>query len=310
MVSRQVLSARTPTPDLTWTATGGFRAVDIAENQDDTRHQVRTSLARGGDSVITVNGVTIGEEAIAAEVQYHPAASLEEAKQAAAQALVVRQILLQEADRMGIKVPPDSKGDESAEEARIRLLMEQAVKLPEPDEASCKTYFRNNRSRFRSPDLFEVSHILFVAPPDDPEARDQAKTRAEDVLVQLREAPERFAVLAAEHSSCPSRATDGSLGQISRGQTVPEFEAYVARMKEGEIAPEPVETRYGYHIVYLHRRKEGNPLSFELVEQTICDYLRESVMRRAVSQYIQLLAGKASIEGIDMAGAETRVLQE
>ncbi len=38
----------------------------------------------GEASVITVNGVTIGEEAIAAEVQYHPAASLEEARRAAA----------------------------------------------------------------------------------------------------------------------------------------------------------------------------------------------------------------------------------
>ena len=250
--------------------------------------------------MITVNGVPIGEEAIAAEVQYHPAASLDEARQAAVQALVVRQVLLQEADRLGIQVPPGSKGAEPAEEARIRLLMEQAVKVPDPDETACRTYFRNNRERFRSPNLFEVSHILFVAPPDDLVARDQARTRAEEVLVQLRETPERFAALARDHSSCPSRASGGSLGQISRGQTVPEFEAYVARMEEGEIAPEPVETRYGYHIIYLQRRKDGNPLSFELVEHRICDYLRESVTRRAVSQYILLLVGKASIEGIDM----------
>ncbi len=85
-------------------------------------------------SVITVNGVPIGEEAIAAEVQYHQAASLEEARQAAAQALVVKQILLQEADRLGIQEPPGSEGDEPAEETRIRLLMEQRVKVPEPDK--------------------------------------------------------------------------------------------------------------------------------------------------------------------------------
>ena len=81
-------------------------------------------------------------------------------------------------------------------------------------------------------------------------------------------------------------------------------------MKEGEITPEPVETRYGYHIIYLQRRKDGNPLSFELVERNICDYLRESVMRRAVSQYVHLLVGKASIEGIDLAGSETPAVHQ
>ncbi len=260
--------------------------------------------------MITVNGVAIGEEAIAAEVQHHPAASLDEARREAAQALVVKQVLLQEADRLGIQEPPGSEGDEPAEETRIQLLMEQGAKVPEPDEAACRTYFRNNRERFRSPDLFEVSHILFVAPPDDPEARDQARTRAEEVLAQLSKTPERFAALAREHSSCPSRDSGGSLGQLSRGQTVPEFEAYVAHMKEGEIAPEPVETRYGYHIVYLQRRIEGSPLPFELVEHRIRDYLRESVMRRAVSQYVGLLVAKASIQGIDMAGSETPLVHQ
>lgn len=259
--------------------------------------------------MITVNDVPITEEAIAAEVQYHPAASLDEAKRAAVQALVVREVLLQEADRLGIQAPLEQEANESAEEARIRLLMEGGAKVPEPDGAACRTYFRNNRERFRTPDLYEVSHILFVAPPGDPEARDRARTRAEEVLAQLREAPERFAALAREHSSCPSRESGGSLGQMSRGQTVPEFEGRVARMKEGEIAPEPVETRYGYHIVYLQRRIEGIPLPFELVEQRIRDYLRESVMRRAVSQYVRLLVGKARIEGIDMAGAETPLVQ-
>ena len=139
-------------------------------------------------------------------------------------------------------------------------------------------------------------------------ARDQARTR--EVLAQLCEAPERFAALAHEHSSCPSRDSGGSLGQLSRGQTVPEFEAYVAHMKEGEIAPEPVETRYGYHIVYLQRRIEGSPLPFELVEHRIRDYLRESVMRRAVSQYVGLLVAKASIQGIDMAGSETPLVHQ
>ena len=44
-----------------------------------------------------VNGVEISDHAINAELQYHPAGSVEEAREAAARALVVRELLLQTA---------------------------------------------------------------------------------------------------------------------------------------------------------------------------------------------------------------------
>ena len=50
---------------------------------------------------ITVNGETIAQLAIDAEVQYHPAADLETARKAAAEALVIRALLRQAAGRMG-----------------------------------------------------------------------------------------------------------------------------------------------------------------------------------------------------------------
>ena len=53
-----------------------------------------------------VNGVEISDHAINAELQYHPAGSVEEARAAAARALVVRELLLQTAARRGI-VRPD-----------------------------------------------------------------------------------------------------------------------------------------------------------------------------------------------------------
>ena len=58
-----------------------------------------------------VNGVEISDHAINAELQYHPAGSVEEAREAAARALVVRELLLQAAARRGIVQPdPPSRG--------------------------------------------------------------------------------------------------------------------------------------------------------------------------------------------------------
>lgn len=256
---------------------------------------------------IQVNGVEISEHAIHAEMQYHPASSLEEARYQATRALVIKELLIQETQRLGIAMPEGP--DETPEEAKIRQLIEQEVKIPEPDEAACRRFFETHRPSFRSPDLFEVSHILIAADPADEEARTVAKDRAKEVIRVLAGDPARFAELAAELSDCPSKHTGGSLGQISKGQTVPEFEKVLFRMTEGGITHHPVESRYGFHVIYLRRRIDGIPLDFELVKERIADYLRESVRRRALSQYLQVLVGRAAIRGIELQGASSPLVQ-
>src|SRR3954471_14676369 len=102
---------------------------------------------------VSVNGTVIAREAIAREVQNHPAEKPILAWQAAARALVVRELLLQEAGRLGIEAAPlqDPEGRrETSEEAAMRALIEQAVVTPEPDEAACLRFYEQNRRRFRS----------------------------------------------------------------------------------------------------------------------------------------------------------------
>jgi peptidyl-prolyl cis-trans isomerase C len=263
---------------------------------------------------VFVNGVEISDHAIGAELQYHPAGSVEEAREAAARALVVRELLLQTAARHGIDRPdPPAPGQadkrETADEALIRTVIAREVQTPEPDEASCRRFYEQNLKRFRSPDLFEAAHILFPAAPADAEASAQAKRQAAATLQEVVAAPERFADLAHERSACPSAAQGGNLGQISRGQTAPEFETFLYNLEPGQICPVPVKTRFGYHVLRLDRRIEGRQLPFEAVRERIAAYLREHVWRRAISQYLQLLVGQAKIEGIELSGASTPLVQ-
>jgi len=71
----------------------------------------------------------------------------------------------------------------------------------------------------------------------------------------------------------------------------------------------PVKTRYGVHILRLDRELAGKTLPFEVVAETIADYLQESSRRRAMSQYIKLLAGRTSIEGVANEAAESPLVQ-
>lgn len=256
--------------------------------------------------LVSVNGVIIPHEAIAREVQHHPAAKPIAAWQAAARALVVRELLLQEARRLGIESAPRSDASgrrEAEEEALVRELVEQEVTTPESDEASCQRYYEQNRRRFRSEPIYEAAHILFPAREDDAEEFAAAERAADLVLGELKSQPNLFGNLARAHSACPSAAQGGNLGQITAGQTTGEFEEALAALAPGAISQAPVKTRYGLHIIRLDRRIEGMDLPFELVSDRIADYLRENVIRCATAQYVARLVSKAEITGIALAGA-------
>lgn len=260
---------------------------------------------------VTVDGVTIAQEAIAREMQNHPADDPAIAWAEAVRALAVRELLLQEARRLDVMATPEEREgrSETEEEALIRALLERELAVPQADEASCRRYFEKNRHRFKSPDLFEAAHILFSADRQDEAAFGKALRSARAALEVLSAHPERFADLARDFSACSSSGNGGHLGQFTRAQVSPEFAKSLDGLKPGEIATEPVETRYGIHIIRLDRRIEGSPLPFEAVHERIAAFLAESVWRRAAAQYISLLAGKAMITGAGFDSARTPLVQ-
>lgn len=262
--------------------------------------------------VVSVNGTVIARAAIAREMQNHGAGKAGDAWLQAARALVIRELLLQEACRIGLEAVPETDAQdrrETEEEALVRMLVARDVVTPQPTDAECRRYFETNRRHFKSPALYEVRHILLAADPGDETKRSAQRELAQVIIGELTKAPARFGDLAAAHSACPSGKVGGSLGQIGPGQTVAEFEAALATLPLGEVSPEPIATRYGYHIVVVDRRIEGIELPFELVKDGIAEWLSERVRRTAIRQYISLLAGRARIEGITLQAADTPLLQ-
>lgn len=256
---------------------------------------------------VLVNGVEIAPNAIAAEMQYHPAKDREQAWTAAATALVIRALLRQEAERLGVTA---AAGDgESAEEATIQALLAREIVTPEADESTCERYWAANRAKFKSPDLYEAAHILFAARPDDDAARQAAKDAALETLALLKDDPGQFAGLAKERSACPSGANGGLLGPQSRGDLVPEFETFIMALEEGQMCPVPVPTRYGIHVLRLDRLARGRELPFQAVAPHIARELSSRSWQRAVSQYLHLLAGRAEISGLAVDAADSPLVQ-
>lgn len=246
---------------------------------------------------ISVNGVEISDSAIEQELPHHQQA--ENPLKESVHELVLRTLLLQEADRLGII--------EHDDDTRIEALLAQEVHVPEADDAACESFYNARPELFSKGELLEARHILFQVTPSV--SLDFLRTTAESVLEELRANPDRFAELARTYSNCPSGAVGGSLGQLSRGQTVPEFERFVFRMPEGEIPSRLLETRFGLHIVQVTRHIPGRPLPFEAVKAQIGETLSRQAWQRAIHQYLQILVGKADIQGITLEGSESPLVQ-
>lgn len=256
--------------------------------------------------MISVNGQEIGEAAILAEMQYHPAASRDEAFAEAAEALVVRELLLQRAAAAGIAWTAD---DAQSEEKAIDELLRRELKLPAPDPAAHRRYYDNNRDKFKAQDLFEASHILYLAPREDTLARVAARTAAERTLAILKAEPSRFAEIAKAESRCSSAGEGGHLGQVAAGETAPEIDTFLHNLENGQLCPVPIETDYGVHVLQLHRRIPAKTFAFEDVEPTIARELQAAAWRRAVAGYLSLLAASAEVRGVEIKRASSPLVQ-
>ena len=255
---------------------------------------------------IEVNGIKISIDEINAEVQYHPADTLFTAKYEAMKALVIREVLIQRAAEKGLCQRDEAiKNPDSA----IEELLEREITIPEADTPTCERYYEQNKEKFFTSPLFEVSHILYMAPPDEAKSRAEALAKAQIALGRIKVNADLFETIAQEESACSSAKEGGRLGQISRGQTMPAFEIALFQMQEGDISVEPVATEVGYHIIRAHKRVEGKQLPFENVRDWIAQDLHDKSWNRAFHQYIQILVGRCHISGFRLEGAQSPLVQ-
>jgi peptidyl-prolyl cis-trans isomerase C len=236
---------------------------------------------------------------------YHCGRCARESIRVLAEVAAVRELLRQRAIAVGLLAA--ETGDEGAIGAAIERLLANEVDVPTPTEAECRRHYNTHLKEFTNGDLVHVRHILFQITPSVsvPEIR----ARAERALSELVADPDRFAALAAELSNCPSGQHGGNLGQIGRGDTVPEFERAIFRLGANGILRELVKTRHGFHIVAVDASIPGKTLPFDAVEERIAARLRAAVEERALRQYVSILAGRAEISGADVAGAKTPLVQ-
>ncbi|XGA80831.1 peptidylprolyl isomerase [Halomonas sp. CH40] len=240
---------------------------------------------------VKVGGREILESEIAHEMQYHPADSAGSAQLKAARALVVRELLSQRAEQLGLLA------DDADEDSAVAELLERELAVPEPSEQDCERFHATHPERFSTPTRVNVRHILLAAAPDDAESRDKQYHQGVSLLETLAQHPERFTEFAQRHSVCPSGEQGGELGWLAPGQTVEELDRALHHLPLG-LHEKPLASRYGWHLVIIDGREEGKRLPYQDVADKVRLSLHEQATRRGLRHYLLALEAEMGVEGV------------
>ena len=224
------------------------------------------------------------------------------------------ELLRQQAQRQGLLAEDDAPGLDGATSAAaaqaIERLLEQALQVPEPSEAACRRYHAAHPGFGSQGERAHLRHVLFAVTPGVDVSL--LRQRAERLLLELRCADDggpRFAEAAGEWSNCPSGAQGGDLGWLTPEDCAPEFAREVFGSQEVGVLARLVHSRFGLHVVQVCARKPAQPQAFDQVQASIALVLRQQAWVNALRQYLQLLAGSAEVEGVQLDAADTPLVQ-
>lgn len=255
-------------------------------------------------AIARVNGVPLhGEQATLTPEELRQRACTELLRQAAQRAG-----LLADED----PVPVDGAISEAAQTA-IESWLEQEIRLPEPGEEACRRYHAAHAARYHTGERIRMRHILFAVTPGTDVVL--LRKRAETCLLDVRchdgqdRGSDAFARSARELSNCPSGENGGELGWLLATDCAPEFARELFGRVEVGVLPRLVHSRFGLHVVEVLEREPGVAQPFEQVRGAVTMALRQQAYATALRQCLQLLAGDAAIEGVDLDSADSPLVQ-
>ncbi|THH34686.1 peptidylprolyl isomerase [Aliishimia ponticola] len=175
--------------------------------------------------------------------------------------------------------------------ARVQLALDNEMRSLMAGEA-----VENVMANAVTPDLLEEAYEEVYGGDEETKEYNAAhilvetQEEAQAIKAELDDGAD-FAVLAKEKSTGPSGPRGGDLGWFGKGMMVPAFELAVLEMEEGAVS-EPVETRFGWHVILLKEiRTKAAPVMEEVREE-----LEQKIRTDAVTAHIEQLVTDADID--------------
>lgn len=195
--------------------------------------------------------------------------------------LVNREILMQEADKLGLSSSPEVKNqmEMARQSIVIRALVADYVKKNPVSEADMKAEYDKFKAQAGDKE-YHARHILVEKEED-----------AKAIIAKLK-AGAKFEDLAKQSKDTGSAANGGDLDWAPPSAFVKPFSDAMTSLQKGQITETPVQTQFGYHVIKLEDSRPAKVPSFEEVKPQIA----ESLQQQKLQAYQQELKKKAKIQ--------------
>ncbi|OJH39636.1 peptidylprolyl isomerase [Cystobacter ferrugineus] len=159
-------------------------------------------------------------------------------------------------------------------------------------EKAIKEYYEANRFVYQQPERIHARQILLKLSPDaTPEQKAQVLARAQALRQEL-EGGKDFTEVASTSSEDPgTKASGGDLGWVERGNWEPALANAAFALEPGKLT-QPIETKYGIHLVKVEEKKPAQDKKLEEVQDEIATtlYKKEKAKELARAEADKALA--------------------
>jgi peptidyl-prolyl cis-trans isomerase C len=195
--------------------------------------------------------------------------------------LVNREILIQEADKLGLSSSADVKNqvDIARQSIVIRALVTDHLKKNPVSDADIKSEYDKFKAQAGDKD-YRARHILV-------EKEDEAKA----IIAKLKSGA-KFEDLAKQSKDPGSAANGGDLDWASPASFVKPFSDAMIALQKGQITETPVKTQFGFHVIKLEDTRAAKIPTLEEIKPQIA----ESLQQKKLQAYQQELRAKAKIQ--------------
>jgi peptidyl-prolyl cis-trans isomerase C len=185
-----------------------------------------------------------------------------------------------------------SMTEDSLRSSIATMMRQQQLQEQMAEEAAAPSAEEMDDFRREQAEQVRAQHILFLLDRNAPaEVEDSVQALAQAVLDSAKQGTD-FGALAQRHSQDGTSEAGGDLNYFSRGQMVPPFEEVAFALADsGDLAPELVRTRFGYHIIRLTGRRTGELMDTTQARQLMMRQRQQEVVEEGVNK----LLAKATI---------------
>ncbi|WP_299298227.1 peptidyl-prolyl cis-trans isomerase [uncultured Fretibacterium sp.] len=169
-----------------------------------------------------------------------------------------------------------------------RAAIDASLKDVTVSDEEAKKFYDEHPDQFTQPERVHVRHVLIS---DDVTSADAIAKIQADLKAGVS-----FDEVAKSRSLCPSAAQGGDLGEVSKGQMVPEFEAAAFALKNPGDLSEPVKTQFGWHIIRLEGRTPSSVEPFDTVKPQLVQYLTNEKKGEAFKNAVEGLKKTYKVE--------------